>query len=221
MFLSCRCVIILLVIFCFILLYFFLGLELFLCWCYCLHWCLVLQPSHWCCSPCKLLLILTLFYCYSSSHCVVAFRMLVFDSPYIDSCYVILFALLCCSCIIVIFFILMLLHYFSHIVALFFLLALMCCFSCVALFFSCWCAALLALSWCSSYVATLFFSCCCSFHAGVIDLVTTIQVPIDPTFLVALLALALLLFPWLVWYFPPFLSWHVGASNSIHLLLVL
>ncbi len=70
------------------------------------------------------------------------------------------------------------------------------------------CVVLLPLShwsYCSSHVLLLLFLHF-FFHVGVIVFLTLMlnaQVLIGPTLVVALLMLVLLLFPWLVWYFPP------------------
>ncbi len=156
----------------------------------------------WCYNPHIGVALLALFYCYSSSHCVDVLCMLVFNSPHIDSCYVVLLALLhyflFLRCYITFF---ALLHYFFFSCCLVVLFMLMCYSSCIILmFFSHY-------PHCSSYVATLLFSCCCSFYVGATDPATILQVPIDPTFVLLLLVLMMLLFPWLLWYFLPFLPY--------------
>jgi len=87
-----------------------------------------------------------------------------------------------------------------------------CCLPTLALLFV-YIGGVVALShWscCSSHVLLLLFShlWCCFFRVGVIVIFTLMlnaQVLIGPTFVVVLLTLVLLLFPWLVWYFYPLL----------------
>lgn len=143
-FLSCRCVIISLVMICFILLVDLLVLFFFSCVGAIV--CIIV----WCYNPHIGVALLALFYCYSSSHCVDVLCILVFNSSYIDSCYVVFLALL---------------HYFlflrcyiafPHVATLLFSHCCIIFSFCVALlFFSCWCATLLALSWCSSHTTLI------------------------------------------------------------------